>query len=204
MKAALAAAWADPDRLEILIAQQINLLRGGQPVKMSKRAGEFVTLRELTGEVGNDAARFYFLMRSAESHLDFDLTLAVAQSNENPVYYIQYAHARVASILRQTGEELAAPDLPAGRLIADEEIELADAVAAFPEVVAEAALFREPHRLTGYLLALAGLFHGYYNKYRVLTEETDLTRARLVLVMAVQITIANGLSLLGVAAPERM
>lgn len=209
MKAALAAAGADPERLEVLIAQQVNLLRDGQPVKMSKRAGEFVTLRELVDEVGNDAARFYFLLRSAESHLDFDLSLAVAQSNENPVYYIQYAHARVASIMRQaeTRGGFAGADLlrfPPGRLLEAEEMRLADTVALLPEVVAEAAVLREPHRLTGYLMELAGIFHAYYNKHRVLTDDEGLTHARLALVRAVQIAIANGLGLLGVSAPERM
>ena len=209
MKAALAAAGADPERLEVLIAQQVNLLRDGQPVKMSKRAGEFVTLRELVDEVGNDAARFYFLLRSAESHLDFDLSLAVAQSNENPVYYIQYAHARVASIMRQAEARggFARADLlrfPSGRLLEAEEMRLADTVALLPEVVAEAAVLREPHRLTGYLMELAGIFHAYYNKHRVLTDDEGLTHARLALVRAVQIAIANGLGLLGVSAPERM
>ncbi|MGQ9780084.1 MAG: arginine--tRNA ligase [Bacillota bacterium] len=209
MKAALAAAGADPERLEVLIAQQVNLLREGRPVKMSKRAGEFVTLRELLDEVGNDAARFYFLLRSAESHLDFDLSLAVAQSNENPVYYVQYAHARVASIMRQAEakgktDDAALLRFPAGRLGEPEEMDLADRVAAFPEVGAEAALLREPHRLTGYLIDLAGVFHAYYNKHRVLTEDEDLAHARLALVRAVQIAIANGLRLLGVSAPERM
>ncbi|NLG85549.1 MAG: arginine--tRNA ligase [Firmicutes bacterium] len=209
MKAALAAAGADPGRLEVLIAQQVNLLREGRPVKMSKRAGEFVTLRELVDEVGNDAARFYFLLRSAESHLDFDLSLAVACSNENPVYYVQYAHARVASIMRQAAAEGMTEDatllrFPAGKLGLPEEMDLADRVAAFPEVAAMAALWREPHRLTGYLMDLAGAFHAYYNQHRVLTEDRTLAHARLALVRAVQITIANGLNLLGVSAPERM
>ncbi len=207
MKAALAAAGADPSRLEILIAQQINLLRNGQPVKMSKRAGEFITMRELVSEVGNDAARFFFLMRSAESHLDFDLSLAVSQSNENPVYYIQYAHARVASVLRQAeaqGVDYENMELPAGALAAAEEMRLADEIGLFPEVAAEAAKLREPHRVTGYLLNLAGLFHGYYNKYRILIDDADLTAARLSLARAVQLTIGNGLRLLGVSAPDRM
>ena len=207
MQAALAAAGVDPRKLEILIAQQINLLRDGQPVKMSKRAGNFITMRELLGEVGNDVARYFFLTRSAESHLDFDLDLAVAESNENPVYYIQYAHARVASILRQAAEQnidAAGTLFPGGLLRTEEELRLADAMLAFPELLAEAAIYREPHRVTGYLLDLAGLFHGFYNKHRVLTEDASLTAARLALVKAVQITIANGLRILGLHAPEKM
>lgn len=206
MKAAMAAAGADPGRLEILIAQQINLLRQGQPVKMSKRAGEFVTMRELLREVGNDAARFFFLMRSAESHLDFDLAVAVSQSNENPVYYIQYAHARISSLLREAAARGLAADapLPGGRLAAPEEMRLADMVAALPEVVGEAAVYREPHRLAGYLLDLAGVFHGYYNKCRILSDDPEETAARLFLARAIQLTLANGLRLLGVSAPDRM
>ncbi|MGE5529124.1 MAG: arginine--tRNA ligase [Patescibacteria group bacterium] len=209
MKAALAAAGADPGRLEILIAQQINLLRAGEPVKMSKRAGDFVSMRELLAEVGNDAARFFFLMRSAESHLDFDLALAVARSNDNPVYYIQYAHARVASILRQAEAqgvpvETASDACPEGFEMNAEELDLADRVALFPEVAAEAAAKREPHRLTSYLLDLAGAFHGFYNRHRVLGGEADQTAARLALARAVRIVIGNGLRLLGVNAPDKM
>ncbi|MGE5550877.1 MAG: arginine--tRNA ligase [Bacteroidota bacterium] len=206
MKAAMAAAGANPDKLEILIAQQINLLRDGQPVKMSKRAGDFVTMRDLVSETGNDVARFFFLMRSSESHLDFDLAVAVRQSNENPVYYIQYAHARIASILREAEARgaLVTDALPPGRLTAPEEIHLADLVAALPEVAAEAARYREPHRMTGYLLELAGVFHGYYNKYRILTEDRELTTARLILARSVRLAIGNGLRLLGLTAPDTM
>lgn len=205
MKAAMAAFGINPDRLEVLIAQQINLIKDGKPFKMSKRRGEFITMRELLEEVGNDAARWYFLMRSPESHLDFDLDLAKKETAENPVFYVQYAHARISSLFRQAGVEFS-PKVEAfpESIWEDDEKEILEKVAVFPEIVSAAARGREPHRLTNYLLELATLFHSYYNRKRFLTEEQVLTDFRLSLAFAVQTVVKNGLSLLGVSAPEQM
>jgi arginyl-tRNA synthetase len=205
MKAAMAAFGIDPNRLEVLIAQQINLLKEGKPFKMSKRRGEFITMRDLLEEVGNDAARWYFLMRSPDSHLDFDLELAKKETAENPVFYVQYAHARISSIFRQLEEDLTSdPEFISTAVWEDDEEEILEKVAVFPEVVAGAAREREPHRLTNYLLDLATLFHSYYNRKRFLTEDEQLTKSRLLLAYAVKNVIRNGLGLLGVSAPEQM
>ena len=175
---------------------------------MSTRAGEFVTLRELREEVGNDAARFFYVLRRADQHLDFDLELAKKHSEENPVFYIQYAHARVYSLLRQAAEKgLSLPSADGFDLeILQEsrEIALADALWRFPEVVATAARDREPHQIAFYLRELAAAFHTYYNSTRILVEETPLRHARLTLCLTVAQSIANGLRLLGVSAPEQM
>lgn len=209
MKAAMMALGIRPDRFEVLIAQQINLIKDGQPFKMSKRKGNFITMTDLLAETGNDAARWFFLMRSPESHLDFDLDLAQSQSNENPVFYVQYAHARICSIFSQAaGADLAeiGPDQVEDWLAywsEDEEI-LIEKAAHFPEVVAEAALRREPHRMTGYLLELAGAFHSYYNRCRFITEDPELSRARLGMAKVLGIVFKRGLMMLGVSAPERM
>jgi arginyl-tRNA synthetase len=202
LKAAVAAFGYDPDRLEILLIQWVRLLRGGEAVSMSKRAGDFITLSELTEEVGKDAARFFFLLRSHESPLDFDLDLAVQETNENPVFYVQYAHARIASILRQADGMEAAADF--ARLVEPEELELLLKLDAFEDEVADAALAREPHRLARYALDLAGLFHGFYNKHRVLNVDPPLSAARLALVGAVAQVLRSALDILGVTAPERM
>jgi len=210
LKAALRALGLEPDFLEVLIVQQVNLLSGGQPVRMSKRAGEFVTLRDLIEDVGADCAKFFFLMRSTNAHLDFDLDLARTQNDENPAYYVQYAHARIASILRfaaERGLEPAGP--PAGgsgvlRLDAPEETALLRKLAAFPEVVRGAALAREPHRLPTYLLETAAAFHRFYHACRVVSEDVARSRARLALAQAARIVVRNGLALAGVGAPERM
>ncbi|HEY8343839.1 MAG TPA: arginine--tRNA ligase [Bacillota bacterium] len=205
MKAAMAAFGFNPNRLEVLIAQQINLLKEGKPFKMSKRRGEFITMRDLLEEVGNDAARWYFLMRSPDSHLDFDLELAKKETAENPVFYVQYAYARISSIFRQLdGEFTPDPEFIATVVWEDDEQEILEKVAVFPEVVSSAAREREPHRLTNYLLDLATLFHSYYNRKRFLTEEEQLTKARLLLAYAVQNVVRNGLGLLGISAPEQM
>lgn len=205
MKAAMAAFGIDPNRLEVLIAQQINLLKEGKPFKMSKRRGEFITMRDLLEEVGNDAARWYFLMRSPDSHLDFDLELAKKETAENPVFYVQYAHARISSIFRQLEQNLTPdPGFISTAVWEDDEEEILEKVAVFPEVVAGAAREREPHRLTNYLLDLATLFHSYYNRKRFLTEDERLTKSRLLLAYAVKNVIRNGLGLLGVSAPEQM
>jgi arginyl-tRNA synthetase len=208
MKAAVAASGTDPDRFQVILVQLVNLLRGGTPVAMSTRAGEFVTLQDVVTEVGRDAARFLFLTRHYDSALDFDLEVAKQKSNDNPVYYVQYVHARIASIRRK-----AAIDLEAGAaldpqslatLTSPEDVELIKHLNRFPDIVEAGARFMEPHRVTFYLMTLAGAFHSYYNRQRVLTDDPIATRGRLYLVAAVQIVIRNGLALLGVSAPERM
>jgi arginyl-tRNA synthetase len=206
MKAAMAAVGIDPDRLEVLIAQQINLLKDGQPFKMSKRRGEFITMTDLLEDVGNDAARWFFLMRSPESHLDFDLDLAKSQTNENPVFYVQYAYARICSIFRQANPEQLAfgnsRDLV--QYWDEEEASLIEKAAQFPDLISETAKRREPHRLTGYLLELATLFHSYYNRRRFISEEIETTQARLALAGGLRHIFKHGLEVLGVSAPERM
>lgn len=208
MKAAVAALGHDPDTLEIIIMQLVRLYRGGEMVRMSKRSGQFVTLEELVEEVGKDAARYFFVMRSADSHLDFDLDLARAQSNDNPVYYVQYAHARICSIFRQlaargmTMPEAGGVDL--SRLQEEAELALARKLADFPGEIDAAARDLAPHRLARYVHELAGLLHSFYNAYRVITDDTALTNARLVLVGATRTVLANGLRLLGLSAPEQM
>jgi len=206
MKAAMAALGIDPERLEVLIAQQINLIKDGQPYKMSKRRGNFITMADLLEEVGNDAARWFFLMRSPESHLDFDLDLAKSQSNENPVYYVQYAYARIGSVFAQVGPVAVSGDRVEAYLNcwSEDEETLIEKTAHFPEVIIEAARLREPHRLTSYLLDLAGAFHSYYNRKRFITDDADVTAARLAVAKTVRTVIGRGLELLGISAPERM
>jgi arginyl-tRNA synthetase len=209
MTAAIEASGQRRDQFQVILVHLVNLLRGGQPVAMSTRAGEFVTLAEVVAEVGRDAARFIFLTRHHESALDFDLELAKQKTNDNPVYYVQYVHARIASILRKAAEEhgvgevLFDPEAVAS-LTETEEIALIKAMAAFPETIATAAANLEPHRVTFFLMDLAAAFHAYYNRHRVLTEDPLLARGRLFLVAAVRQVIARGLGLLGVSAPERM
>lgn len=208
MKAAVQALGYDEDTLEVLILQYVALLRDGKPVKMSKRAGEFITMRELVDEVGTDAARFFFLMRSLESHLDFDMDLAVEQSSENPVYYVQYAHARICSILRQAEEAgVSVPstaDVDLNLLAEEEEINLIKKLGELPEEILLATTQREPHRIARYALDLASIFHSFYTHCHVLGEETPLRDARLVLVKCVQIVLRRTLGLLGISAPEQM
>ncbi|MCL6450470.1 MAG: arginine--tRNA ligase [Acetobacteraceae bacterium] len=205
MKSAVEALGQGRDALEVLIVQLVRLLRGGEAVRMSKRGGEFVTMDELVAEVGKDAARFFFLMRSPDSHLDFDLDLARLQSADNPVYYVQYAHARICSIFGRGGPQVPPADRADLSLLRDEsELDLMRHLGYFPQEVAGAALGREPHRITRYLLELAGLFHAFYTRCRVLSEDPGLTAARLVLTQAVQTVLRNGLGLLGVEAPEHM
>jgi len=195
-------------RLTCKLVQLVNLLRGGVPVSMSTRAGEFVTLREVLDEVGRDACRFIFLTRRSESQLDFDLELAKSQSMDNPVYYVQYVHARVASIKRKAAQEGISPPGPGeyqpARLVQPEEMNLLKIMAAYPDLVTGAAEALEPHRLTYYLTDLAAAFHNYYNLHRVLVDDRELSLARLGLAAAVQQVVKNGLTLLGVSAPERM
>ena len=208
VKAALRALGFDDQQLEVVLVQFAILYRGTEKISMSTRAGEFVTLRELREEVGNDAARFFYVLRRADQHLDFDLELAKKHSEENPVFYIQYAHARVYSLLRQAAEKgLSLPSadgIDLEILQESREIALADALWRFPEVVATAARDREPHQIAFYLRELAAAFHTYYNSTRILVEETPLRHARLTLCLTVAQTIANGLRLLGVSAPEQM
>lgn len=208
MKGAVKALGYDPKQLDIVIMQLVRLFSAGEMLRMSKRTGQYVTLSELMEDVGADAARYYFVMRSADSHLDFDLDLAKSQSADNPVFYVQYAHARICSILRQAGEAGIAV-LPVDKcrleLLQDpSELELLRKIADYPGVVAGAALALEPHRLTRYAHELASLFHGFYTNCRVLNIEPDLMAARLQLVKATRITLQNLLGLIGVTAPEKM
>ncbi|MDY6904138.1 MAG: arginine--tRNA ligase [Thermodesulfobacteriota bacterium] len=210
VRAAISAMEQDKDVLDIILVQLVNLLRHGKPAAMSTRAGEFVTLRSVADEVGVDAARFIFLTRHYDSPLDFDLELAKEKTNDNPVFYVQYVHARIASILRKAAEEKGITEIAADNktltvlLDAPEDIDLIKALARYPETVAMAAECMEPHRITFYLMELAGAFHSYYNKHKVLVDDPVLTMARLYLVCAVKKVIHNGLSLLGVSAPESM
>jgi arginyl-tRNA synthetase len=210
LRAGLAALGYGPETLSVVLVQMVQLTRGGEPVRMGKRQGEFVPLGEVVEEVGKDAARFFFLMRKSDSHLDFDLELAKKESSENPVFYVQYAHARVASIFeqaRQAGaraDGLSAATVKLERLTEPEELDLVRRVLGFPEVIEESVKELEPHRLVFYLLELAGEFHRYYNRTRVITEDSDLTAARLLLVLSVQKIIGKGLNLLGVSAPLKM
>ncbi len=205
LKGAMRALGFDPDRLEVIIMQLVRLFKGGAPVRMSKRTGEYITLRELMEEVGRDAARYFFLLRSADSHLDFDLDLAREQSSENPVYYIQYAYARICSILRNTEAPLPRAQEAVLEALQDPaELALIRKIADLPGEILFAATSLEPHRLAHYAYELATLFHGFYTTCRVLTEDPVLRAARLVLVNACRITLRNTLGLLGVSAPERM
>lgn len=209
IKAALDAIGEDSKRLSVLLVQFAILYRNGERAQMSTRSGDFVTLRELRREVGNDAARFFYVMRKSEQHLDFDLDLAKSQSKDNPVYYIQYAHARVCSVLRQLREKAWSHDVARGNaslalLVEPHEDLLLVALSRYPEVVETAALGHEPHQLAHYLRELANAFHTYYNEHRVLVADEALRDARLNLSVATRQVIKNGLSLLGVSAPEVM
>ncbi|EOR24132.1 arginyl-tRNA ligase [Niallia nealsonii AAU1] len=207
MKAAIQALGYDKDALEVEIIQLVHLYKNGEKMKMSKRTGKAVTMRDLVEEVGLDATRYFFAMRSADTHLDFDLDLAVSQSNENPVYYAQYAHARISSILRQgkeQGIELG-DELNAALITAEKEFDLLKKLGEFPQAVGEAALKRMPHRITNYIYDLASTFHSFYNAEKVLdVDNLERTKARLALIQATQITLRNALALIGVSAPEKM
>ena len=208
MKAAIEASGHRRDQFDVILVQLVNLLRAGEPVAMSTRAGEFETLRNVIDEVGRDAARFIFLTRHYESTLDFDLVVAKQKTNDNPVYYVQYVHARIASIMRKGSEQRATEtswdDKAVTLLTAPEEIDLIKALARYPDILAGSAKSMEPHRVTYFLMELASAFHTYYNKHRVLTDDAQLRCGRLNLILAVQKVIRNGLTLLGVSAPNRM
>jgi len=208
MKAAIEASGHRRDQFDVILVQLVNLLRAGEPVAMSTRAGKFETLIDVINEVGRDAARFIFLTRHYESALDFDLEVAKQKSNDNPVYYVQYVHARISSIIRKGNErgsgEVSWDDKAVAQLIEPEEIDLIKTLARYPDVLAGSAKSMEPHRVTYYLMNLASAFHTYYNKHRVLSDDPQLRCGRLNLVLAVQKVIRNGLTLLGVSAPDRM
>ncbi len=207
-KAAVAALGYPVENFEVLIYQIVRLFKGGDLVRMSKRAGNVVTLRDVLEEVGKDAARFFFLMRSHDSPLDFDLELAKKESSENPVYYVQYAHARICSILRVAGEQgwtvPAAAETDLSVLREEQELALMKKLDEFPEEVLTSATERAPHRLTRYSMEVADAFHKFYDTCRVVSDDRSLTQARLVLVDATRIVLKNVLGLLGVTAPERM
>ncbi|MGH8570734.1 MAG: DALR anticodon-binding domain-containing protein, partial [Gammaproteobacteria bacterium] len=207
VRAALAAVGEDPERLEVRLVQFATLFRGKERVQMSTRSGEFVTLRELVDEVGRDAARFFYVTRRSDQHLEFDLELAKSKSQDNPVYYIQYAHARIASVFRQLRERGFAWDSETGLLAAlteAEEIALMNRISRYPEVVESAALAREPHQIAHYLREVSNDFHVYYNSHTFLVDEPSLRNARLSLIAATRQVLRNGLALLGVSAPEAM
>lgn len=208
VKAAIGALGFDPEQLEVLILQMVSLYRNGELVKMSKRTGQSVTLNELIEEVGTDAARFFFTMRSIDSQLDFDMTLATEKSNDNPVYYVQYAHARISSIMRQlaqAGIEAVAQDkLKLNLLTEPEEVLLIKKLGEYPDLIERSAKERAVHNVAHYVHELAGDFHSFYNQCRILGVDTDLQQARIALVKAVGHVIRHALGILGVSAPERM
>ncbi len=205
VKGALAAAGVDPERLTVALVQFAVLYRNGQKASMSTRAGEYVTLRDLRAEVGNDAARFFYVLRKSDQHLDFDLDLAKSQSNDNPVYYIQYAHARVCSVLAAWGgAESDLPEADCRRLEHPQELALLRRIAEYPETVANAARDLAPHLIAYYLKDLAADLHGLYVACQFLVDDDELKRSRLALVAATRQVLRGGLGLLGVSAPEKM
>jgi arginyl-tRNA synthetase len=209
VKAGLCALDVDPDKWVHELVQFVTLYRGGQQVQMSTRSGSFVTLRELRNEVGNDAARFFYVMRKCEQHVDFDMDLAKSQSSENPVYYIQYAHARICSVFRQLAEKNLSYDQAEGlqhlaRLTEPHELQILATMSRYSDTILNAARQYEPHLLTNYLRDLANDFHGYYNSHQFLVEDKALRAARLTLIAAARQVLVNGLTLLGVSTPESM
>ncbi len=228
MQAVIQALGYPKEHLRVLLVQMVTLLRGGKPVQMSKRAGEFITLREVMDEIGADTTKFLFLTRRSDSHLEVDIEVAKAQSSENPVYYVQYAHARICSIFNQwvvaiesekgrSGEKETlkeshpfthSPIHPFtdfnGELFNDEEVRIIKKLLLYPMMFRNATMAHEPHRITFYLQEIAGMFHPYYHKHRVVSEDLEITKARLALCRAIQIVLRHGLKILGVKAPERM
>jgi arginyl-tRNA synthetase len=209
VKAAMTALGADANKLKVLLVQFATLYRGEEKVQMSTRSGEFVTLRQLRNEVGKDAARFFYVLRRSEQHMDFDLKLATSRTNENPVFYVQYAHARVCSVFRQLDEKGLDRNLNLGMenlglLNAEHELNLVNKLSRYPETLERAALQHEPHQLILYLRELANDFHAYYNAHQFLVEDAPLRNARLNLIAAVRQVLANGLGLLKINTPETM
>ncbi len=208
MKAVIRALGEDEGKLSVILVQMVSLLRGGKPVQMSKRSGEFITLREVIEEVGADTTKFIFLTRKADSHLEFDIEVAKKESSENPVYYVQYAYARIQSIYRKAAEQgIGLEDIPFDAIMylkEPEEMRLLKKILLYPLIFEGAFRAREPHRITFYLQELAGLFHPYYNTHRVLSDDAGLTGARLLLLRAVELVLREALSVLGISAPERM
>jgi arginyl-tRNA synthetase len=207
MSAAMKALGAEDDCFHALLIQLVSLVRSGVPVQMSTRSGEFVTLKEVVDEVGKDAARFFFMMRRCDSHLVFDLELAKKKGEENPVFYVQYAHARICSIIRKAALSDQKPETGfkyLKKLVTDDEIDLMKMIAQYPDTVVSAASDLEPHRIAYYVLELATAFHRFYNKNKVIGEDYEVSAARLLLVDCVRQVIANGLSLMGVDAPDSM
>jgi arginyl-tRNA synthetase len=209
IRAALAALGHDPQQLDVLLVQFANLFRGGEKVQMSTRSGQFVTLRELRDEVGRDAARFFYVSRKCEQHMDFDLDLAKSQSNDNPVYYVQYAHARICSVMQQLADKGLSWDADNGRqhlarLVEAHEKALLVTLSRYPEVIEAAAEKFDPHQVAFYLRDLAADFHTYYNAHQFIITDADLRNARLLLIQATRQVLSNGLKLLGMSAPERM
>jgi len=206
MHAAIQALGYEKDRLVIKVTQMVNLLEKGQTLRMSKRSGNTVPLRELMDTVGVDAARYFFVARSNDTHLDFDTDLAQTQSTDNPVYYVQYAHARICTMLSQAKKtNLDSETYDASLLTSEKELDLLKKLGEFPATISEAAKRQAPHFITQYVYDLSALLHSFYNAEKVLDESNKpLTAARIALMKAVKITIANGLDILGVTAPERM
>ena len=208
MYAGVVALGKKREDLRLLLVQLVNLLRKGKQMTMSTRAGEFVTLKDVIDEVGRDAARFIFLTRRSDSPLDFDLELAKEKSADNPVYYVQYAHARISSIIRLAEDRQldldGSDNIDLARLSSSEELALIKQLSLYPEVVENSARFLEPHRIPYYLTQLASAFHSYYKYNRIIQDDLDLARARYHLVKAIRTVVGNGLGLLGVSAPEQM
>lgn len=205
LKAALRALGLDDSRFNVVLIQFVRLMRKGEEVSMSKRAGSYVTMRDVVNEVGPDVMRFFLLMRSSESHLDFDLDLAKKESSENPVYYIQYAYARIGSLFRKAKEEgVVESNASLEQLSQAEEVDLVKKLLLYPDVVEDAARSLAPHKIAYFLQELASDFHAYYNKFRIVDENSSLSGARLYLVRCVRTVLSNGLKLLGISAPERM
>jgi arginyl-tRNA synthetase len=210
MKAGIEAIGRDPEDLDVLLIQFVNLVRDGAQVPMSTRSGEFITLRDVLDEVGVDATRYFFLMRRSDSQLDFDLELAKRQSNDNPVFYVQYAHARICSVMREMKERggsvvnADAEKIPSEVFSDDEARRLVDCLASFPREMESASRDLAPHAITTYAFNLAGCFHSFYNTSRILGEAPPVEAGRLMLAEAVKNVLARCLGLLGVTAPERM
>jgi arginyl-tRNA synthetase len=205
MKAVVATLGIDAEQLQIIIHQMVTLRRGGEMVRISKRTGDIITLEEVMNEVGVDACRFLLLARSASSQMDFDLELAKKQSQENPVYYVQYAHARISSIMRLVDEKkINYTDGDTSLLTTEPELTLIRKLLNFPELIEMAAINSEPHHLAYYAQELANTFHAFYKDCRVVTDDEALTKARLKLVMASKIVLAKTLNLMGMTAPDRM